>query len=235
MTQDEFQQAVASGNTQVVQPDASPTDSTPEPDNSLNDYIAVLQLLRQLKQPVTTAPTLTPKSFIDQFQFYDDGSTQGLYVWLNKVWKFFQSGASGASKVHVHLSADQALAGPSTATKVNLDTEDFDTNNEFTNVNPFYAFYPSRDGYYQVNGMVRFDGGATGETCTGMLYKNGSEIQRVNTMPGGSVPTSCFLSDIVYLTHTDYLELWGACSNSARKFLSNGSQPGCYLSVSGPL
>jgi hypothetical protein len=43
--------------------------------------------LINLKQHITSEPTFIPKKFIDQIQFYDDGTDQKLYLYINNTWK----------------------------------------------------------------------------------------------------------------------------------------------------
>ena len=43
--------------------------------------------LVKLKQHITTVPTFIPKKFIDQIQFYDDGTDKILYLYINNTWR----------------------------------------------------------------------------------------------------------------------------------------------------
>ena len=70
-------------------------------------------------------------------------------------------------------SSTQSISS-GTFTKVTLDTEDFDTNNNFASS----TFTPTVAGYYQINCIVRVSGTAvTGSTI--VIYKNGSAFTRV--------------------------------------------------------
>lgn len=40
------------------------------------------------KDSVDSAPSYTPKTFSDQFVFYDDGTNIRLYVYINGNWKY---------------------------------------------------------------------------------------------------------------------------------------------------
>lgn len=40
------------------------------------------------QESVSTVPTYTPKSFLEQFKIYDDGTNQRLYVYLDGTWKY---------------------------------------------------------------------------------------------------------------------------------------------------
>jgi hypothetical protein len=90
-------------------------------------------------------------------------------------------------------------------TKVNINTEDFDTNGAFdTTTN---RFTPKVPGYYQVSAAVNFGGSTTPTRCIGLIYKNGGEFKRIGDLvaTGNQVCGSC----LVYLNgSTDYIELF---------------------------
>ncbi len=44
--------------------------------------------LIDLKKTISVAPTFTPTKFIDQIQFYDDGTNFRLYLYVNNVWRY---------------------------------------------------------------------------------------------------------------------------------------------------
>ena len=75
------------------------------------------------------------------------------------------------------LSADQSISN-STATKVTLDTETFDTDSAFAS-NKFTV--PSgKAGKYLINWQLKFDGDSSGNTGYDLnrmsVFKNGSEV-----------------------------------------------------------
>jgi len=39
------------------------------------------------QESVSTVPTYIPKTFLEQFVLYDDGTNQRLYVYVNGAWK----------------------------------------------------------------------------------------------------------------------------------------------------
>jgi len=96
---------------------------------------------------------------------------------------------------------------PSTWTKVQLSTEDWDTNNNFDPTTN-YRFTPTVAGYYQVNGNL-YGIAATSISRTILrIRKNGSvETSRVDLETSGA-NAILGVSDIVYLNgSTDFLEL----------------------------
>lgn len=114
------------------------------------------------------------------------------------------SGVAGTGPAFsAYLNAQQSVTS-ATLTKVQINTESFDTASCYDNaIN--YRFTPNVAGYYQVNFSV--SPYTTVTSTLGMLYKNGSEISR------GTANTSVAAaagSRLVYMNGTtDYLELWG--------------------------
>jgi hypothetical protein len=102
-----------------------------------------------------------------------------------------------------------------TFTKVTLQTEVFDTNNNFASS----RFTPTVAGYYQINGLLR----VTGTSITGaiaVLYKNGSVYTYGQTFDGLS-PTSAQIgvSEVIYMDgSTDYVELYGYITATSPAF-----------------
>ena len=91
--------------------------------------------------------------------------------------------------------------------KVLFQTEEFDTDNCYTNS----RFTPNVEGYYQLNAQVRLDGSSgTGEIMV-VIYKNTSEHRRGINQQGTSIATNFFaqqVSSLVYANGTtDYFEI----------------------------
>jgi hypothetical protein len=96
-----------------------------------------------------------------------------------------------------------------TFTKVQLQSEEFDTGNCFDNVTNF-RFTPTIAGYYQVNATLGVAAIATNITL--MVYKNGTRFKDGNSVASGGNSSS--LSALIYLNGTtDYLELYVYLTN----------------------
>ena len=95
-----------------------------------------------------------------------------------------------------------------TTVKIQLNTEVFDTANAFDSTTN-YRFTPLIAGYYQVNGQVALNGGATGQ-ARAMIYKNGSTYQEGSSIPNNTITgAETTISTIIYLNgSTDYIELY---------------------------
>jgi hypothetical protein len=97
-----------------------------------------------------------------------------------------------------YRSGTQTISA-NTFTKVTLDIEEFDTNNNYASS----RFTPTVAGYYQISGAVSMT--LSGTVITS-IFKNGSEFKRLGfssgiTTIGGSYP-------IYFNGTTDYVELY---------------------------
>jgi hypothetical protein len=115
----------------------------------------------------------------------------------------------------VTCSAAQSLAAL-TPTKINFDTEEFDTDNCYDTANK--RFQPNVPGYYQINAAVRSSVNNKGVTVP--IYKNGSAYRRGATSLLANTTsqsiTSGNVSIVVYLNGTtDYIEIYAAFTTAA--------------------
>lgn len=104
-------------------------------------------------------------------------------------------------------SAQTGIAN-ATFTKMNLQTEEFDTASCFDNTTN-YRFTPNVAGYYQINGHALFSPSAGGMMLIS-IYKNGTRFKDGLATPNGSsVAAECVVSSLVYMNgSTDYVELY---------------------------
>lgn len=56
--------------------------------NTLQDFIGILQVLKTPKQHLVVAPDFVPRTFVDQIQVYDDGTNRRIYIYVNKTWRY---------------------------------------------------------------------------------------------------------------------------------------------------
>ncbi len=166
-----------------------------------------------------------------------DGSITGLSA----------GGLPNASVVQADLAAGVAGNGPAfsgymsngasnfsvttnTATKVPIDTENFDTNSNFDTST--YRFTPTVAGYYQVNGQVALAATSGITQTAAYIYKNGSAI--TTTFLSTTNNTRLVTSALVYMNGTtDYLELYGlVAATSSPVFGYFGVNVGCQFSAS---
>jgi len=150
---------------------------------------------------------------------------------LSGVLTFAQNGvALPNGGVAPAFSAYQSSAQTITAatyTKVQFQTKEFDTNNNFDNATN-YRFTPTVAGYYQINSSIQF--GASGNTISlaqiaicknGVQYKVGGLYYSTSS---NQSQVDLQVSSIVYLNGaTDYVELYGYNIATTPTFLQGSS------------
>jgi hypothetical protein len=110
----------------------------------------------------------------------------------------------GVPAFSAYNSAAQSI--PSTTyTKLQFQTEEFDTTNAFDSTTN-YRFQPAVAGYYQVGGGVSWAGASA--TSQLYLYKNGMQFKILGHSAVDST-RGFFANTLVYLNgSTDYIELY---------------------------
>jgi hypothetical protein len=111
--------------------------------------------------------------------------------------------------MRVRRNANQAMSA-ATETKIQFNTEDFDTSDDWDATN--YRYTPSVAGYYQFNA-----GGQTAASSTAgyfRLWKNGSSTKIYSSYSStNSANPIVTMSDIVYMNgSTDYIEIYAFSS-----------------------
>ena len=120
-----------------------------------------------------------------------------------------------------------------TFTKVKIDTENWDTNNNFDSTTN-YRFTPTIAGYYQINGSANISYGSTvPNNIAALIYKNGSAYRRNYILTNSNPIYGIFIvSSIIYFNgSTDYVELYAYQTSSGDAFLAPNSSiaQGCFL------
>lgn len=126
----------------------------------------------------------------------------------------------------VYLSTNQSLAN-NTATKITLDTEEFNNGNGWDNTN--HKFVIPSTGVYFIQANIEINGVGNTSRDYIALYKNGSEFKRGTDSAGDGFDTGFNLSCVVSLTAGDYLELY-ASQNSGSSHNVDGGESLTYMS-----
>jgi len=120
--------------------------------------------------------------------------------------------ATGTVMVSGNMPAFSAYANNSqtisagTFTKVQVNTEEFDTNSNYDNATN-YRFTPTVAGYYQVNGQTNATSTSTLTRIIPAIYKNGSGYKYGTDITATDARSS--VSSLVYLNgSTDYIEYY---------------------------
>ena len=124
---------------------------------------------------------------------------------------------AAAPAFSAYANANQTIT-TGVATKVVLNTEEFDTNNNFDSTTN-YRFTPTVAGYYQINGAI---GTFTSITqINANIYKNGSLYKAVI---GSGASSSATVSAIVYFNgSTDYVELYVTMTGVTPAYYGNSA------------
>ena len=114
-------------------------------------------------------------------------------------------GAAAAPAFSAYLNANQSISNV-TVTKVQCNTETFDTNSNYNNAT--YTFTPTVAGYYQVIASLRDQTGSSTGSIRASIYKNGTDYAlSVTPMTTNSNTATC--SVLIYMNgSTDYLEFY---------------------------
>ena len=117
------------------------------------------------------------------------------------------------------ITTNQSISA-NTWTKVQCQSEDWDTNSNYDNATN-YRFTPTVAGYYQFSGGIEFNNVSGFYQIA--FYKNGSSHRLSSFYANSTNGTQVALSDLIYCNGTtDYVELWGATSTSSNAFYTGG-------------
>ena len=115
-----------------------------------------------------------------------------------------------------YLGSNQSVSSD-VWTKVQINTEVFDSNNNFDN-STNYRFTPTVSGKYHIFGAVALDAGAS-NLAEGYIAirKNGSAFYETIFIPSSNANqfSPSIVTTIEANGTTDYFELWGRCTDSS--------------------
>jgi hypothetical protein len=111
----------------------------------------------------------------------------------------------------VYTNASQTLTS-ATNTKIQFNTEDYDTNNNFDSTTN-YRFTPTVAGYYQLNVQLSYDSTISISRTIIYLYKNGSAIQKMVDI-STNAPNITSTTLLYFNGTTDYVEIYGYVSGT---------------------
>ena len=126
--------------------------------------------------------------------------------------------------VSAYRNADQTSVVTSTHTKVNIDTEVFDTGSYFDS-STNYRFTPLIAGKYLIIGRVNFSSLADGAFGRAQIYKNDA-MHKIGTVAvnGGSGDIGSMVMDIIdFNGSSDQVELWCFHNHGADRTLGGGA------------
>ena len=118
--------------------------------------------------------------------------------------------AGNGPAFNAYANSAQSLTA-NVATKLQINTEAFDTANCFDSTTN-YRFTPTVAGYYQINVNATYSASWSGTNSytNTYIYKNGSVLCASGTQPSNNNYSLTQVSTIVYLNgSTDYIEFYG--------------------------
>ena len=123
------------------------------------------------------------------------------------------------------LGTNQSFSS-STFTKIQYNTEDFDTNSNYDNATN-YRFTPTVAGYYQVNASVRINyTGSAGDNIQIHIYKNNSHWDCQARLNSTGNYGNISISSLVYCNgSTDYIEIYGYSTHGSSLFDVSANNP----------
>jgi len=144
-----------------------------------------------------------------------DGSIQSLVAGGLPAGTVTQASlASGVAGTGPAFSAYQSVSQSVTAnvfTKIQFQTELFDTNNNFDNVTN-YRFTPTVAGYYLITANLAYSTAAVaGMSIIGVtIYKNGSAFSKGTQVAAGAINNAATsVTSVIYFNgSTDYVEIF---------------------------
>ena len=111
--------------------------------------------------------------------------------------------SSGGPAFSAYANNSQTISA-GTFTKVQVNTEEFDTNSNYDNATN-YRFTPTVAGYYQVNGQTNATSTVTLTRIIPAIYKNGSAVKYGTDITATDARSN--ISVLIYLNgSTDYIE-----------------------------
>lgn len=173
---------------------------------------------------ISALPPMTSPDAADEAPIVDTSTTSTKKWTLTLLKTYLQSLASWVTtaminaaavtpakwtnpyKFSVYRSASQSVVN-GTPTKINFDTELYDSNNNFNNSTTYRYVAP-------VNGFYRFDAAVEGTTASGgfsilYLYKNGVNLKQLNKIYIGTATGAGAGSGTeVQLAAGDYVEIF---------------------------
>ena len=173
-----------------------------------------------LKDGAVDAASVLASNVVTTAKIADDAVTAAK---LDGVDKSLLTTDSNPYKFSAYASDNTSITN--TTQKVVLNTERFDTNNNFDS-STNYRYTAPVTGFYQLSAQVGLGsaGGGTGEYGYLMIYKNNAELVRSEMLIGSGAATQLprpHISILVSLTAGDYLELW--CTYTGSRDIVGGS------------
>ena len=138
-------------------------------------------------------------------------------------------GGSQTSKARAYRGTSVQTIPTAEATKVQLNAESYDVDGEFDSTTN-YRFTATTSGYYQVNAAVRYDVATADKMYLCIVRRNGTDVMYNQFHASVAQPITSNISDVVYMTAGQYLELFTYHDSGVDRNVSYGDAR-TFLSV----
>lgn len=125
------------------------------------------------------------------------------------------------SRSRAFLAGAQAIPH-ATFTKVVLDGEDYDNQNEF-DIAVNSRFTAKEAGYYMITGFPRYANPTADKYCFVYIYKNAAQVSGGGFHSSWTGDLTAPDTDVLYLAANDFIELWTYHNCGGNESLRNGS------------
>lgn len=143
-------------------------------------------------------------------------SATGLTTAQTVTQSAIATGVAGTGPAFSAYNSSTTALTNSGYTKIDFQTEEFDTNNNFASS----RFTPTVAGYYQLNASVQVTVGSSFE-FSAIIYKNGTAYKS-GTDNVYSTTYCAIVNSLVYLNgSTDYVEIYSFCGTSGKTTAAN--------------
>lgn len=178
--------------------------------------------------PITTLASLTDPN-ADRIYFWDDSASSTAHLTVGTGLQISGTTLSTATPYfRAQRGSNQSLSN-STNTKIQFNTEDFDSNGFFDNATN-YRFQPTIAGKYQISAILNYETSASG-VCHVQIWKNGSLYTVVVIELNSANNKSASIFDIIdFNGSSDYIEIYGfQNSGGAKNVLAGSFVAGHYI------
>ncbi len=163
-------------------------------------------------------PATTTSNAAVQLTLPVDDGTSGQYLKTdgsgNLSWATIDNNTPACQ---VYMSANMTSLGNDTLTKLEFDTEDFDTDSAYDTTNKKFTVPANKGGKYLINACAYVAAGVDMYTQI-HIYKNGSSVaynyNHGSASAGGSLSNN--ITRIITLAATDYIEFYVATNATTR-------------------
>lgn len=146
------------------------------------------------------------------------------------TWQTPSGGVSTTTaKARAYRNTSTQTINNASFTKVQLNAESYDPGSNFDSATN-YRFTVPTTGYYAVTGVVLYNSTTTDKRYICAVYQNGAEIFENEAHASHANGLSVTTTDYVFLTASDYVELYTYHESGSSTTVANGSQY-TYLSI----